>query len=307
MAGQGQPRGCVKRAHGHADFILGMAFPEQGRPAGGAKSAFGGIAGLEPAHVALHLKGRQRHLNRGPDVTRLLAALCAVAGGGVFGRGRCGEGHAATQAASGQHSRDSFAVAISKRGRDDPDRHCGRVVGVDPAERLAPDTEAVAGMDCVTRARNLQVQRARDQVTDLLRGAGDRMDDFGSRRKGGMHHFEIVGQVRGQQFLDQPRDGRTNGAARTLAHDVSGLVRGRCGVTEQHRHRYTQMGRDVAQVGDRRLGQVTLDLAQPADRTAQRIRHVLQGDPRALRSARRSAPSVLAVSGADCIMAATRS
>ena len=93
-----------------------------------------------------------------------------------------------------------------------------------------------------------------------------------------MHHFEIVGQIGRQQFLDQPCNGRPDGAARALAHDIARFVGWGCGMAEQHRHRHTQVRRDMAQVGDRRLGQVTFDLTEPADRTAQRIGHVLQGD-----------------------------
>ena len=130
----------------------------------------------------------------------------------------------------------------------------------------------------MTPARSLPVQLARNQKADLLRRALDDLTGAAVRGKGGMHHFKVIRQVGGKQFLDQSALAGADLAARLFAHDISGFARRAGTVPEQHRNRHIQRCRNGAQIVDRRLGLVPLHLAEPADRAAQCLCQITQGD-----------------------------
>ena len=88
-----------------------------------------------------------------------------------------------------------IVTPIDRRG-DHPDRHSRSIIGVDPAERLATNAEAVAGLDGEGPVANLKIKLTRNKKTDLLGLAGDNLSDLAVRLKGRMHHLEIVCQIR---------------------------------------------------------------------------------------------------------------
>ena len=71
-----------------------------------------------------------------------------------------------------------------------------------------------------------QVQTTGGDISQLLRLAADRGIHFRTCGKGRMHHFEIVGQIGRQQFLDQSRRTAADGAARLGPHHKAILARG---------------------------------------------------------------------------------
>ena len=58
------------------------------------------------------------------------------------------------------------------RWRDHPDRDARCGVWIGPGKRLATDAEAVAGVELMPGARDLDLDATFDDIADLLGGAG---------------------------------------------------------------------------------------------------------------------------------------
>ena len=81
-------------------------------------------------------------------------------------------------------------------------------------------------------AFDLDLKLAGQDIANLLGRAAHLFFDAAVRLKCGMDHLEIIGQVGGQQFLNQSFDVGADGAARVFAHDETRFMGGGCSVAE---------------------------------------------------------------------------
>src|SRR6056297_441943 len=169
------------------------------------------------------------------------------------------------------HASKLMRVLSINRRRDHPDRNAGGVMRIGPAIGLATKAETVAGTHAEVACADAQLQPTREDVAHFLRRALGRGLHARAGSEGGVDHLEIIGEIRGKQFLDQPFLARSHGAAGAGAHHIALFIGGCAGMAEKQGHRHTKLPGDLAQIRDRRLGKIALHLAEPADRAAKTV------------------------------------